>query len=93
MGGRWEAGQYSCPAYVCDWDDGENDPLHVIGFVLLAVDRPVGKSAGVTSRQTKLSFEGIWEKSPPRKVSKHNTYASVPKTDTGGLVEQTKANG
>ena len=68
------------------WDDGRYNVGLVIGFMSWAVDRQVGKSACTTSRQTKPPQGGIRQKSSPRKISKHNFNAHVPKTDTGGLV-------
>ena len=86
MGRRWTAGQHSCAAVGCEWDDGRHDARHVIGFVSWAIGRVSGKSDTVTPRQTRPAQAGIWQKSSPRKVSKHKPNAHVPKTDTGGLV-------
>ena len=36
---------------------------------------------------------GIWQSALPRKASRANNIETVPETDTGGLVEYTKANG
>jgi hypothetical protein len=86
MGGRWRAGQHSCPTVGCEWDDGRYKTGRLIGLASLVPGRRVGKSARATPEQAKPQQCGIRSKSFPRKTPQHNPIVHVPKTDTGGLV-------
>jgi hypothetical protein len=64
----------------------------IIGFGFMPRGRFVGKSA---KHKTDLVWKSrglpreIQQKTLPRKTSKHNHNRTVPKTDTGDLVEKT----